>query len=81
MNRLDSEKKARVISCLIEGCSIRSTVRMIGVTMKTVMRVLVEVGEVCADYQARAFRDLYCATRVKPPFYYTFRPAPRGPSK
>ena len=28
--------------------------------MKTVMRVLVEVGEVCADYQDKAFRNLNC---------------------
>ena len=54
MNRLDNEKRAQVISCLIEGCSIRSTVRMTGVAKKTVMRVLVEVGEICADYQDRA---------------------------
>src|SRR5438477_6958737 len=58
MNRLDSEKRAQVISCLIEGCSIRSTVRMTGVAKKTVMRVLVEVGEICADYQDRVFRNL-----------------------
>ncbi len=58
MNRLDSEKRAQVISCLIEGCSIRSTVRMTGVAMKTVMRVLVEAGEVCADYQDRVSRNL-----------------------
>jgi IS1 family transposase len=58
MNRLDNEKRAQVISCLIEGCSIRSTVRMTGVAKKTVMRVLVEVGEVCADYQDGVFRNL-----------------------
>lgn len=28
--------------------------------MKTVMRVLVEVGTVCADYQDRVFRNLTC---------------------
>jgi len=60
MNRLTDEKRAQVISCLVEGCSIRSTVRMTGVAMKTVMRVLVEVGEVCADYQDKAFRNLNC---------------------
>jgi IS1 family transposase len=60
MNRLDAETRARVISCLIEGCSIRATVRMTGVAKKTVMRVLVEVGEVCADYQDRVFRNLRC---------------------
>jgi len=58
MRRLDSKQRAQVISCLIEGCSIRSTVRMTGVAKKTVMRVLVEVGAVCADYQDRMFRKL-----------------------
>ena len=58
MNRLDSQTRAQVISCLIEGCSIRSTVRMTGVAKKTVMRVLVEVGAICAAYQDYAFRNL-----------------------
>lgn len=60
MNRLPSEKRAAVINCLIEGCSIRSTVRMTGVAKKTVTRLLVECGEFCADYQDRAFRNLRC---------------------
>jgi IS1 family transposase len=58
MYRLDSIKRAAAINCLIEGCSIRATVRMTGVAKKTVMRLLVEVGEVCADYQDYAFRNL-----------------------
>ena len=60
MNKLDSTKREQVIGCLIEGCSIRATVRMTGVAKKTVMRVLVEVGDVCADYQDHAFRNLNC---------------------
>jgi IS1 family transposase len=58
MNRLDSETRGRVIGCLIEGCSIRATVRITGVAKKTVMRLLLEVGEVCAEYQDRVFRNL-----------------------
>jgi IS1 family transposase len=58
MNRLSNEDRARVINCLIEGCSIRATVRMTGVAKKTVLRVLVEVGEVCAIYQDTVFVDL-----------------------
>jgi IS1 family transposase len=58
MNRLTSEARCRVVSCLIEGCSIRSTVRMTGVCKKTVMRLLVEIGEVCAVYQDVMFVDL-----------------------
>src|SRR5438067_13211565 len=60
MNRLTSEQRVQVINCLIEGCSIRSTVRMTGVAKKTVMRLVVEVGAFCADYQDRAFRNLNC---------------------
>jgi IS1 family transposase len=33
---------------------------MTGVAKKTVMRFLVEIGEVCADYQDRALRNLSC---------------------
>jgi IS1 family transposase len=58
MNRLSAQERSRVIGCLIEGCSIRATVRMTGVAKKTVMRLLVEVGEVCADYQDQVFRNL-----------------------
>jgi IS1 family transposase len=60
MNRLDNQTRAQVINCLIEGCSIRSTVRMTGVAKKTVMRLLVEVGDVCADYQSKVFQNLSC---------------------
>ena len=51
MNRLNAATRAHVISCLVEGCSIRSTVRVTGVSKKAVMRLLVEIGTVCADYQ------------------------------
>jgi IS1 family transposase len=58
MNRLDSTTRARVISCLIEGCSIRATVRVTGVAKKTVLRLLIEVGEICAHYQDSVFKNL-----------------------
>lgn len=60
MNRLTSTQRAAVISCLTEGNSVRSTVRITGVAKKTVMRLLREVGEFCAGYQDRAFRNLNC---------------------
>jgi len=58
MNRLDSKTRAHIVSCLIEGCSIRSTVRITGVSKKCVMRLLREIGEVCADYQDRTLRNV-----------------------
>jgi IS1 family transposase len=60
MNRLAAKKRTQVISALVEGCSIRSVVRMTGVAKKTVMRLLVEAGAVAADYQYRVFRNLNC---------------------
>jgi IS1 family transposase len=60
MNRLNASTRAAVLNCLIEGCSIRSTVRMTGVSKKAVSRLLVEAGEVAAEYQNRVFRNLSC---------------------
>ena len=60
MNKLATERGAQVINCLVEGCSIRSTVRMTGVAKKTVMRLLVQVGALCLEYQDRVFRNLQC---------------------
>jgi hypothetical protein len=52
------EMEGHVISCLVEGCSIRSTVRITGVAKKTVSRLLVGVGNVAAEYQDRVLRNL-----------------------
>lgn len=60
MNRLDSKKRAQVIAALVEGCSIRSTVRMTGVAKNTIIKLLVEVGAACSQYQDLAFRNLNC---------------------
>jgi IS1 family transposase len=60
MNKLDSATRTHVVSSLIEGCSIRSTVRITGVSKKCVMRLLGEIGSVCADYQDRVLRNLNC---------------------
>lgn len=58
MNRLSKEDRIRVVSCLVEGNSIRSTVRMTGISKNTISKFLVELGAVCSKYQDEAFRDL-----------------------
>ncbi|MBI4400449.1 MAG: IS1 family transposase [Nitrospirae bacterium] len=60
MNRLIREKQVRVISCLVEGNSIRATCRMTGVAKGTVLKLLADVGQACAEYQDRMFRGLVC---------------------
>jgi IS1 family transposase len=58
MNCLDTETRARVIGCLIEGCSIRATVRMTGVAKNTVVKLLADIGCAAAGYHNRAVRGL-----------------------
>ena len=58
MNCLDSAARSRIVSCLIEGCSIRSTARMTGASKNTIMRLLSGLGCACAAYHNRYVRNL-----------------------
>lgn len=60
MNRLDTAKRTQVVRCLIEGCSIRATVRMTGAAKNTVTKLLVELGEACMEFMDQKMRDLPC---------------------
>ena len=60
MNKLTSTKRSQVVSTLVEGCSIRSTVRMTGVAKNTVTKLLVDLGAVCSAEQDRLMRNLPC---------------------
>src|ERR1017187_9845750 len=60
MNRLDSAQRAQVLRCLIEGRSIRSTSLLTGVAINTVVKLAVDAGRACADYQDRTMRNLKC---------------------
>ena len=48
------------MAALVEGNSVRSTTRLTGVSKKTVMRLLVELGDACAEFQDHALRGLPC---------------------
>lgn len=60
MNRLKNEDRCRVLACLVEGNSIRATVRITGIAKKTVQRLGVELGEACEKFADRVFRGLTC---------------------
>lgn len=60
MNKLSTEKRAQVVRALVEGNSIRSTVRMTGVAKNTVTKLLVDLGHACEAYQDRTLRNLSC---------------------
>jgi hypothetical protein len=62
MNSLSTERRATIIGSLVEGNSIRATVRMTGAAKNTVTKLLVDLGSVCAEYQAATLVDLPCRT-------------------
>lgn len=62
MNRLSIEKRAQVLSALVEGNSIRATVRMTGAAKNTITKLIADVGYACTDYQDKTMRDLPCET-------------------
>jgi IS1 family transposase len=60
MNVLPIEKQIQIVSALVEGNSIRATARMVGVEHKTVMRVLLRVGDRCGQILNERMRRLPC---------------------
>ena len=58
MNRLSTETRVQVLSALVEGNSIRSTVRMTGVAKNTAVKLLRDIGIVCAEFHNKTVRDV-----------------------
>src|SRR5438128_6236010 len=64
MNRLPMSKRVAVVSALVEGNSLRSTCRMTGVAMNTVLKLLAELGTACAQFHDEYVRDIH-ARRIQ----------------
>jgi len=60
MNKLSKAKQAEVVAALVEGNSIRATVRMTGVAKNTIISLLTDLGRACAEYQDKILRNLPC---------------------
>jgi IS1 family transposase len=58
MTKLSTAKRVQVISALVEGNSVRSTCRMIGVAKGTVLRLLADLGTVCRAYHDEHVRNV-----------------------
>ncbi len=58
MNTLPAEKKALILTHLVEGSSIRSIERITGITKRAILRVLVEYGEKAREIQEREMVNL-----------------------
>ena len=60
MNKLTDAKRTQVVAALVEGNSIRATVRMTGVAKNTIAKLLVELGAACSEYMDKTLRNLPC---------------------
>jgi IS1 family transposase len=60
MNRLSTAERARIVSCLVEGNSLRATARMTGFARMTIEKLLRELGAACAHYHDEHLRNLPC---------------------
>jgi|SRR5579863_9824987 len=60
MNKLSNEKRTQIVAALVEGCSIRATVRMTGASKNTIAKLLVELGAACSEYLDRHLVNLPC---------------------
>jgi IS1 family transposase len=60
MNKLTAEKRAQVVGCLVEGMSIRATVRITGVAKNTITKLGLELGNACIEYQDKMLVNLPC---------------------
>jgi IS1 family transposase len=58
MNRLSTAERARIVSCLVEGNSLRATARMTGFARMTIEKLLRDLGKACAEYQDAHIRNL-----------------------
>lgn len=57
---LEVGKQAQIIGALVEGSSIRSTERMMGVHRDTITRLVVRVGRACERLMADEIRHVRC---------------------
>ena len=58
MRKLSTDKRTAILSCLVEGNSINSTARICGVSKLTVLRLLADVGSLCADLHDKMVRNV-----------------------
>jgi IS1 family transposase len=58
MNKLDTEKRVQILACLVEGNSLRATSRLASVSINTVMKLLVDAGLACSEYQDKTLRGI-----------------------
>jgi IS1 family transposase len=64
MSKLSLNQRVQILAMLVEGSSMRSISRVVGVSINTVTKLLAEAGEACIDFHDENVRGLNC-TRIE----------------
>ena len=60
MNKLSTEKRAQILRCICEGNSLRATSRLTDVAINSVVKLLIDAGTACSNFQDKTLRNLPC---------------------
>lgn len=60
MNKLSLLKQTQILGMLVEGNSLRTTSRLVGCSINTVTKLLVDLGCATSEYQYKTLRHLPC---------------------
>jgi IS1 family transposase len=71
MNKLPLHKRVQILSMMVEGSSMRSISRVVGVSINTVTKMLVDAGKACGAYHDTTVRGVKAA-RVQCDEIWTF---------
>src|SRR5439155_9650765 len=58
MNQLPMSKRVAVVAALVEGNSIRATARLTDVSKPTILKLLADLGTVCAAFHNEHVRNI-----------------------
>ncbi len=82
MNKLTTAKRTAVVAALVEGNSVRSTARMTGVSKPTILKLLADLGTICAAYQDETIRNIRARrVQVDEIWQYVYSKAKNVPSE
>jgi len=60
MNKSSPERRAQILGMMVEGVSIRAISRLTGASKNTIVKLLADAGNACAEYQDRTLVKLPC---------------------
>ena len=58
MNKLPNDKRMQILNLLVEGMSMRSVSRVVGVSINTVTKLMVDAGRACDEFHNEYVRDV-----------------------